>query len=270
MKIVIAPDKFKGSLSSFAVCDAIEQGLLQAVSSFQITKLPMADGGDGLSEVMGHYTQASVQTSVVQNPLGTSISAGWLLSADGKTAFIEMAKASGLSLLKKRDYNPLLTSTYGTGQLIRAAIESGASAIIVGIGGSATNDGGIGMASALGYRFLDEKGNELAPIGKNLIRIKSIDGSKAANVSKVHFQIACDVKNPLYGENGAAKIYAPQKGADEATVEDLDKGLMNYAAVVKKELGIDVSTLEGGGAAGGLGPVAWLSWPLNSLAVPAW
>lgn len=253
MKIVIAPDKFKGSLSSFAVCEAVAKGLLQASSSFQIIKLPMADGGDGLSEVIQQYTQASVQTAMVQDPLGRSISAEWLLSADGNTAFVEMAKASGLALLKKEEYNPLLTSTFGTGQLTKAAVESGVKNFVLGIGGSATTDGGTGMAAALGYRFLDEEENELSPIGKNLIRIQRIDGSKAMALKGIRFQTACDVKNPLYGPNGAAKIYAPQKGADETMVEELDKGLMNYAEVVKKDLGIDVSTTEGGGAAGGLG-----------------
>lgn len=253
MKIVIAPDKFKGSLSSFAVCDAVEKGLLQASSSFQIAKLPMADGGDGLAEVIRHYTGASVQTATVQDPLGRPVSAEWLLSSDGKTAFVEMAKASGLGLLKKDEYNPLLTSTFGTGQLIEAAIRSGVENIVLGIGGSATTDGGIGMAAALGYRFLDEEDNELSPIGKNLINLKKIDGSQAVPLNSVRFQVACDVKNVLYGEDGAAKVYGPQKGADAAMTEALDRGLMNYADVVKKDLGIDVSTMEGGGAAGGLG-----------------
>lgn len=266
MKIVIAPDKFKGSLSSFAVCDALEQGLLQANPSFQITKLPMADGGDGLSDVIRHYTNASVKTAIVQNPLGTMISAEWLLSSNGKTAFVEMAKASGLHLLKKDEYNPLLASTYGTGQLIKAAMESGAATIILGIGGSATTDGGIGMAAALGYCFLDTEKRALPPIGKNLIHIDTIDDTNAVDTKNIRFQVACDVKNPLYGKNGAAKIYGPQKGADEAMVDTLDKGLMNYATVVKKELGIDISIVEGGGAAGGLGAgcVAFLNADLIS------
>lgn len=253
MKIVIAPDKFKGSLTSFQVCNAIEEGLLQASSPFEIFKLPMADGGDGLSEVISFYTNAQWQRSQVQNPLGEIINAQWLLSADGKTAFIEMAKASGLQLLKADQYNPSLTSTYGTGELIKAAIDMGAQNIIVGIGGSATNDGGIGMASALGYRFLDDDGNELAPVGKNLIRIKKIDGSGRAKIKNINFKIACDVKNLLYGEQGASRVYAPQKGADEAMVEELEKGMVHFASIVKKDLGTDVSHIEGGGAAGGIG-----------------
>lgn len=253
MKIVIAPDKFKGSLSSFAVCDAIEKGLRQASSSFQLTKLPMADGGEGLAEVIRYYTQASVQTATVQDPLGRPVPAKWLLSSDGKTAFIEMAKASGLGLLKKDEYNPLLTSTFGTGQLIEAAVQSGVENIVLGIGGSATTDGGTGMAAALGYRFLDGGGNALAPIGESLIHLKKIIPPDVCPFRNIRFQVACDVKNVLYGGDGAAKVYGPQKGADAAMAEALDRGLMNYAGVVKKDLGIDVSTLEGGGAAGGLG-----------------
>src|SRR5215204_64906 len=167
MKIVIAPDKFKGSLNSFEVCNAIENGLVKASSSFEIVKLPMADGGDGLSEVVAYYTNAQWQTTFVQNPLGEVIAAQWLLSSDDKTAFIEMAKASGLQLLKPEQYNPLRTSTFGTGELVMAAIKKGVKNIIIGIGGSATNDGGMGMAVALGYRFLDIDGKELQPTGGN-------------------------------------------------------------------------------------------------------
>jgi glycerate 2-kinase len=253
MKIVVAPDKFKGSLNSFEVCNAIEKGLMQASTSFDIIKLPMADGGDGLADVIAYYTNAQFQIAKVQGPLGRIVDAQWLLSSDGKTAFIEMAKASGLQLLKLGEYNPLLTSSYGTGQLIKAAIDQGVQNIIIGIGGSATNDGGIGMAAALGYRFIDIDGNELLPVGENLVRIKKIETEGKENFKDINFKVACDVKNLLYGEQGATKIYAPQKGADASMVEKLEKGMMHFASVVEKDLGIDVSRIEGGGAAGGMG-----------------
>jgi glycerate kinase len=253
MNLVIAPDKFKGSLSSFQVGDAVERGLLRASSSFHIVKLPMADGGDGLSEIIAYYTGAQWQNAEVQDPLGRTIQAQWLLSSDGRTAFIEMARASGLQLLKPEQYNPLLTSTFGTGQLIRAAIEKGVETIIIGIGGSATNDGGTGMAAALGYRFLDRNGKELRPNGKNLQKLDRIDSSNKLNLEHIHFKVACDVKNPLWGEQGASRVYAPQKGADPQMVEELEKGMIHFASVVRKDLGKELSGLEGGGAAGGLG-----------------
>ena len=253
MKIAIAPDKFKGSLTSFEVCDAIEKGLLQSSQSFQITKLPMADGGDGLSEIISYYTKAEKQFTEVQDPLGKKINAEWLLSKDGQTAFIEMAKASGLQLLRPVEYDPSLTSTFGTGQVIKEAIKTGVKKIILGIGGSATNDGGIGMAAAVGYHFLDKNKKEILPIGKNLVNITTIDDSNKINLNNVEFQVACDVKNFLLGENGASRIYAPQKGASSQMVEELEKGMINYATVVQKDLKIDITNIEGGGAAGGLG-----------------
>jgi len=264
-RIVIAPDKFKGSLSSFEVCDAIEKGLQKASSSFQIIKLPLADGGDGLSEVISYYTHATPQHAEVFNPLFEKISSSWILSADGKTAFIEMAKASGLQLLRPSQYDPSQTSTYGTGQLVKAAVDKGVEQIILGIGGSATNDGGTGMAAALGYRFTDENDKELSPIGANLIYIKHIirltrnlspwveGNTSRVDIDKVRVQVACDVKNLLCGEHGASRIYAPQKGAEAQMVEELEAGMMNYAEVIKKDIGVDVTKIEGGGAAGGLG-----------------
>jgi glycerate kinase len=266
MKIVIAPDKFKGSLNSFEVCNTIEKGLMQASTSFNIIKLPMADGGDGLADVIAFYTKAQFQIAKVQDPLERIVDAQWLLSSDGKTAFIEMAKASGLQLLKPGEYNPLLTSSYGTGQLIKAAIDQGVQNIIIGIGGSATNDGGIGMAAALGYRFIDIDGNELLPVGENLVRIKKIETGEKENFKNINFKVACDVKNLLCGEQGATKVYALQKGADASTIEELEKGMMHFASVVEKDLDIDVSSIEGGGAAGGMGAgsVAFLNAELIS------
>jgi glycerate kinase len=253
MKIVIAPDKFKGSLTSFEVCNAIEDGLAKASASFDIIKLPMSDGGDGLGDVIAYYTSAQRMASKVQDPLGRTIDAHWFLSSDRKTAFIEMARASGLQLLKPSEYNPLQTSSYGTGQLIKSANKYAVENIIIGIGGSATNDCGIGMATALGYRFLDSDGNQLLPVGKNLAHIEKIKRDIREDLSNIHFKVACDVKNVLYGGNGATKIFAPQKGADLLMADELEQGMIHFASIIKNDLGVDVSRIEGGGAAGGMG-----------------
>jgi glycerate kinase len=176
-----------------------------------------------------------------------------MVSKDGTTAIIEMAKASGITLIQPDQYNPSGNSTYGTGELIRDALEKGVSKIILGIGGSATNDGGIGLAAALGYRFLDGNNQELPPKGSNLAFIHTIDTSGAVSTNHIEFLIACDVKNPLIGPMGATHVYAKQKGADPAMIEQLEQGMVHYASIIKKQLGIDISEVEGGGAAGGLG-----------------
>jgi glycerate kinase len=177
MKIVIAPDKFKHSLTSFDVCKAVQQGLLLASSEFEIAALPLADGGDGPADVLSFYEPFQKRKEIVQDPLQRPLEATWLFSEKEKLAFVEMAQASGLHLLKPAEYNCAITTTYGTGQLIRKAIEGGAEKIIIGIGGSATNDCGIGMAAALGYRFLDERGRKVEPVGKSLALIQSIDAT---------------------------------------------------------------------------------------------
>jgi glycerate kinase len=253
MNIVIATDKFKGSLSSFAVCDAIEKGLLQASTSFRITKLPLADGGDGLMDVIGYYTEATSNRVAVSDPLFRPVEAQYLLSEDGQTAFIEMAQASGLMRLQPAEYNPMHTSTYGTGELIKAAVRHGVTKIILGIGGSATNDGGIGMAAALGYRFLDEKGGELKPVGENLASIAQIDSSEKLNFKNVTVEVACDVENYFTGAEGATIVYGPQKGATPAIVAALEKGMIHFAQVVKNTFDINLQVINGGGAAGGIG-----------------
>ena len=284
LRILIAPDKFKGSMDSFGVCDAIEKGLREAerqslsvergtgrrgtaqvlsvepeaasgeaAISFHIVKLPLADGGDGLLEVIRYYTGARPRYAKTLDPLSRTITSSWLLSADGRTAFIEMAKTSGLELLQPSEYDCLRTTTYGTGQLIGEAIRSGAEEIVIGIGGSATNDGGIGMAAALGVRFLDAAGKELPPSGGSLSKLAKIDVSGKKTWPGVRFRIASDVQNPLYGEQGASLIYAPQKGADPDTVELLEAGMRRYAALLKRDLGIDLAGRAGAGAAGGLG-----------------
>lgn len=253
MRIVIAPDKFKHSLSTFEVCNAIEQGFQKASSGFRITKLPLSDGGDGLADVLAYYGSYEKIKVTVHNPLWKPVEAQYLFSKKEKLAFVEMAQASGLHLLHPAEINCANTTSYGTGELIKCALERGAEKIIIGIGGSATNDCGIGMAAALGYRFLDAKGNELEPVGKNLSAVQMIDGSEKADVGKVQVQVACDVSNYLTGEEGATKVYGPQKGATPAMAESLEAGMQQFAERVKNQTGKDITTIKGGGAAGGMG-----------------
>ena len=253
MNIVVATDKFKGSLGSIAACNAIEKGLLHAAANFHIQKLPLSDGGDGLIEVVSQYRITKKIIVSVAGPLFWPVEAAYLVSEDGRTAFIEMAQASGLALLKPTEYDPLHTTTFGTGQLIKEAIQQGVSKIILGIGGSATNDGGTGMAAALGYRFLDAAGNELQPVGENLERICTIDAAAKTDLKNVVIEAATDVTNLLTGDAGAAKIYGAQKGATPAVIQQLENGMQHFAALAKKQRGIDATTIKGGGAAGGLG-----------------
>lgn len=266
MKIVIAPDKFKHSLTSFEVCEAIRQGLADASTDFEMTMLPLADGGDGLADVLAYYHPFEKISATVCNPLWKPIEASFLFSEKESLAFVEMAQASGLRLLQPPEYNCALTTTYGTGELVKKALENGVKKTIIGIGGSATNDCGIGMAAALGFRFLDKHGKEVEPIGKNLSAINAIDASRKMAFQNVEFVVACDVDNYLTGAEGATKIYGPQKGATPETIESLEAGMNRFAAVVKKELGVDIKTIKGGGAAGGLGAgcVAFLGAKLES------
>ena len=253
MHIVVAVDKFKGSLTSFEAGDAIRTGIKQADAQAAVTVLPMADGGDGLLDVLAHYIPCQKQYTTVLDPLFRPVAASYLRAADGQTAIIEMAAASGLRLLQPSEYNCNITSSYGTGQLIKEAIQSGAKKLIVGIGGSATNDGGMGMAAALGYTFLDAQGEALQPIGENLIHIRHIDTSGKIDLTDVEMEVACDVTNYLTGEQGAAYVYAPQKGASAEDVQQLEAGMQHFAAIVQQELGKDITTIPGGGAAGGMG-----------------
>ncbi len=253
-KIVIAPDKFKGSLSGIEFCNIVENELLEICNNTDIVKLPLADGGDGTVEVINYYLKGYIRKVEVEGPLNRKVLASYYYSPGNKFAFIEMAEASGLKLLNKNDYNPLKTSTYGTGELILDAINQGAKHIILGIGGSATNDAGIGMAKALGYRIMDSNSKELKGTGEDLINISSIDSSNInPKLKEIKFEIACDVNNPLYGLNGAAYIYAPQKGADTKMVKALDKGLQNFNCIAKNEFNKDLQIISGAGAAGGLG-----------------
>ena len=263
MQILIAPDKFRGSLEASVVCQAVEEGILLAYPQAHIIAIPLADGGEGTTQILTEQSDGIFITAKVRDPLGRLMEASYGLSGDEKTAFIEMASASGLKLLSAHEYNPWLTNTFGTGQLILDAIERGVQKIILGIGGSATTDGGIGMAAALGYHFLDENGKVLIPIGESLSKICGIDTRDAdSRLQLVSIIVACDVRNPLFGLNGAAHVYGPQKGADAEMVNELDLGLRNLTKVAEKVFGKDVSEIPGAGAAGGLG--AGCLWFLNA------
>ena len=253
-KIVIAPDKFKGSLTGIEFCDAVERGIKKHIENVTIIKLPLADGGDGMVEALKFYTGGDLISAEVHDPLFRPITANYLYAEKEKLAFIEMAEASGIRLLKNEELNPLETSTYGTGELILDAIKRGAKHILLGIGGSSTNDAGMGMASALGFRFFDAENNLLEGRGKDLNRLATIDASMVnEQLSNIIFEVACDVDNPLFGPNGAAYIYSPQKGASEQVVKELDTGLKNFNEKVETQFGKNLQNIAGAGAAGGLG-----------------
>ena len=253
MKVLIAADKFKGSLAAAEVAAAIRTGLLSIDPSISTEVVLMADGGEGTCELLTLFSNGEMRSTTVKDPLFRDIDASYGISGDGKTAFVEMAKASGLQLLSAGERNPTITTTYGTGQLIAAALSHHVKQIVLGIGGSATNDGGMGMAQALGFRFLSESNEPLKGTGENLIRVTEIDDShKLRGLDAVRFTVIFDVNNPLYGERGAARIFARQKGADETQIASLDKGLRHFAEVVKKKYATDIN-FPGAGAAGGLG-----------------
>jgi len=254
MKFAVAPDKFKNSLTGLEFCDAVSEGILQILPQAEIIKLPLADGGDGTIEVVNHYLKGEQIQIEVHNPLFKKINASYLYSGSSKTAFIEMAEASGLKLLKEDERDCKNATTIGTGELILDAINKGANTIILGIGGSATNDCGIGMATALGYHFLDESGKEVLPIGKNLSTIKSIETSRVdERLKSLSFKIACDVTNPLYGKKGAAYVYAKQKGATPEDIDMLDRGLESFSKIIDLHFNIKSQNFKGAGAAGGMG-----------------
>jgi len=254
MKILIAPDSFKGSVTALEAGQHIAEGVLEAIPDAVTEVCPLADGGEGTVEAMVNATSGKIITIKTKDPLLRSIEASYGIINNGEQAIIEMAAASGLLLLGKKERNPMLTSTYGTGELIKDALDQGIRKIIVGIGDSATNDGGAGMACALGYRFLDNNGKEIAHGGVGLSSLKIIDSSmRNLLLDKAKIVAACDVNNPLTGALGASAIYGPQKGADEKMVDLLDKNLDHLAACVKDQLGQDLSDVPGAGAAGGLG-----------------
>ena len=254
MKIVVAPDKFKGSLTGMQFCTAVEEGIKVVVPNTEIVRLPLADGGDGTIEILEYHLKGKRVSVNVNDPIFRKIEASYLYMDTIETAFIEMAEASGMYLLKPKEQNCYHTTTLGTGELILDAISKGAKIIILGIGGSATNDCGMGMATALGYNFLDKNRQELAPIGKNLLNIDIISSDNVIDALKsIDFKVACDVTNPLYGKEGAAYIYGPQKGASKEEIAQLDIGLKNISSLFKKQFNIDVQNIKGAGAAGGMG-----------------
>jgi len=252
MKILIAPDKFKGSLTAQEVCNALSKGIKKTNPKVEIIARPMADGGDGSLKVLSHYFDLKTITLEVDDPLFRPINASYNLQ--GTTAYIEMAVASGLALLKNKERNCMETSSFGTGELILDAIRQGVTTIYLFIGGSATNDGGMGIASALGWSFYDKGGALLVPTGENLSAVHRIDGDFLFyKPAKVTFKVICDVNNPFYGEHGAAYLYAPQKGANPEEVKQLDDGLRNLAACLKANNYADIADIAGAGAAGGVG-----------------
>lgn len=254
MKIVISIDSLKGSLTSIEAGNAIKKGILNVDNNADITIMPLADGGEGTVEALVEGMNGEEQTITVTGPINEKVNAKYGILKDTNTAIIEMAQASGLPLVPTELRNPLNTNTYGVGEIIKEAIQKGCRNFIVGIGGSATNDGGVGMLQALGYEFYDENNNLVGLGGKVLNQIKSIKiDNRLKELDECSFKIACDVNNPLYGKNGAAYIYGPQKGASKEIVKELDRGLINFSEVVKKELNKDIAHIEGVGAAGGLG-----------------
>jgi len=252
MTILMAPDKFKGSLTARQVCEAVREGLLAADPSLTIISLPLADGGEGMSALLTAFSGGTSVQTPVRDPLFRNIQATYGLSRDGATAFIEMAAASGLMLLDRGERNPLRTSSIGTGDLVRAALDRGVQHIVLGIGGSATNDAGMGVVQALGAKFLDAAGVVLQPVGESLARVQRVDISHLhPRLREVGVTLLCDVDNRLHGPQGAAFVFAPQKGADDAMVRQLDDGLRHYGRMLERRFHISTD-FAGAGAAGGL------------------
>jgi glycerate kinase len=252
MNILIAPDKFKGTLTAIQVAKAIEKGILKTDNAHHISIQPMADGGDGSIDLLNSLHDLTPHYVTVNDPLFRPISAVYFTNMD--TAFIEMSKASGLALLKKEEHNCLKTTSLGTGEMILDAYQKGFKNIKLFIGGSATNDAAIGIATALGYTFLDENGFRLSPIGENLIRIKTIEKSTLSDaIRELNIEVVCDVDNPFFGQHGAAYTFAKQKGADENAIKFLDNGLQNLNQIFIKSNFSDVQKISGAGAAGGVG-----------------
>lgn len=263
MKVLIAPDKFKGSLDAKNVCAAVEAAFIEAKRNVEIIKIAMADGGEGTCDMLTEFSSGKKIKVTVLDPFFRPIEGAYGISGDGKTAFVEMATASGLQLLKPEERNPMIGTTYGTGQLIASALDQGVTSVILGVGGSATNDGGMGMGEALGAQFYDDRGYKLKPVGENLVAVKSLSLINLhPRLQHVTFTAICDVNNPFSGENGAARVFGPQKGATTKMVERLDDGLKNFAAVVKEQTGIDIN-FPGAGAGGGLGGGAKIFLNIN-------
>lgn len=253
-KCLVAFDSFKDALPSEDVCEAVVRGLRRACPSTQIVPFPLADGGEGTARLLTRHNKGVWHNFRVSGPRMQSLQAGLGISPDGRTAWLDLAEASGLHHLPEARRDPEKTTTYGTGELIQHALDLGARRIFLGLGGSATNDCGMGMAAALGYRFPDENGKEVKSAGGDLHRVQRIDAAGAdGRLAETEFLVACDVDNPLYGPYGAAYTYAPQKGADAAAVERLDAGLRHFSERIKKDLHREVAEVPGAGAAGGMG-----------------
>ncbi|MGQ0671882.1 MAG: glycerate kinase [Hyphomicrobium sp.] len=256
MKIVIAPDSFKENLTSLEVATEIEAGIRRVWPDAEVVKVPMGDGGEGTVQALVDATGGRIVKCEVTGPLGGRVNASYGLLGGGETAVIEMAEASGLPLVPREKRNPLMASTFGTGELIADALHRGVEEIIIGLGGSATNDGGAGMAQALGVQFLDADGGPITAHlgGGGLAEIASIS-TRWVNpaMGRARINVACDVTNPLIGEKGASRVYGPQKGASPVMVESLDRNLAHFAAIIKRDLGIDIANVSGAGAGGGMG-----------------
>lgn len=254
MKFVIAPDSFKESLTALEVATAIETGFKRVFSDADYVKLPMADGGEGTVQSLVDATQGKLIECEVTAPLGDKVKSFFGLSGDGKTAIIEMAAASGLHLVPPEKRNPLLTTSYGTGELIKLALDLGVESFILGIGGSATNDGGVGMLQALGMQCLDSQDKPIGFGGAELANIVKIDVQQLdPRLQQVHIEVACDVNNPLCGECGASAIFGPQKGATPEMVKQLDAALSHFAEIAERDCGKQIRDQAGAGAAGGMG-----------------
>ncbi|WP_017345497.1 glycerate kinase [Pantoea sp. A4] len=254
MKIVIAPDSWKESLSALDVATAIEAGFREVYPDAHYVKIPLADGGEGTVEAMIAATGGSLIALPVTGPLGNSVEAFYGLSGDGHTAFIEMAAASGIELVPPAQRNALITTSRGTGELISDALARGVRHLIIGIGGSATNDGGAGMLQALGVKLLDQQGTEIAAGGAALAGLHKIETAALdSRLSQCRIEVACDVTNPLTGPQGASEVFGPQKGATAEDVQQLDKALAHFASLIQRYLGVAVAEVPGSGAAGGMG-----------------
>jgi len=254
MRIIVAPDSYKGSVSALGVAEAMERGIHAVFPAAEVLKVPIADGGEGTVEALVAATGGRLMHTDVRGPLGDPVRAHWGISGDGATAFLEMASASGLPLIPKERRDPRSTSTFGTGELMKAALDAGLRKLVIGIGGSATNDGGTGMARALGVRFLDAEGRDLPEGGAALAQLARVDLSGLdPRLAESALLVACDVDNPLCGPRGASAVYGPQKGATPDVVAELDAALAVFAQVAAQATGRDVALLPGAGAAGGLG-----------------
>ena len=254
MKIIIAPDSFKESMTAKEACEAIEKGMKIALPNAEFIKVPMADGGEGTTQSLVDATEGKMYFVETTGPLGEKVKSKFGILGNGEIAVLEMASTSGLELVPREKRNPMITTTYGTGELIKKAMDMGAKTILIGIGGSATNDGGAGMIQALGGKLLDENGKQISFGGGELSKIKKIDLSELdSRIKNIKFIAACDVQNPLTGETGAANVFGRQKGATEEMVKNLDNNLKHYAELIRKDVKVDVENIPGAGAAGGLG-----------------